>query len=136
MATGAACGVEKSQTPPGQPSGMRLAVLLSMEQSITGSKATTRWLQVFDLRVAPHNVEWVEHTLRELGRETHANAAATVRVYRHTEVETDFSVHVTYSKSVSGRARVELGDQLHTSLGELGSVYASSWKELREEASR
>jgi hypothetical protein len=104
-----------------------------MRNTRTQNQTAAEWLQVFELRVPLADAKWVEATLSRLGREKVECRVALVTAYRHTEVCTDFSVHVLYGNAVPDQIRTEVGHQLLASLEEIGTSYTSTWQRITRE---
>ena len=87
-------------------------------------------LEIIELRTAPGNTTTVENYLRDWLRESDKDAQV-IKSYRHMNLNTDFSVHISYEINSGQVMPYTYGKQLAESLKEFGLVNHSVWNEQK-----
>jgi len=89
-----------------------------------------KWLEIIELRSVGSDRELLESQLQnltnELDKETKKQA---IKVYSHTTVETDFSIHLLHDSKEADIGGSPLGLHLASALKKFGLVNHSVWVE-------
>lgn len=91
-----------------------------------------RILEVIQLRLASHELEPLTALIADM---VDQGRAESVRVYRHSRIETDLLVHLHREALEGDDSRSELGSRLASVLREHGLVEHSVWMEHARGAS-
>ena len=92
-----------------------------------------KWLEIISLRCPGNIGTQVSELLRELhesgsGIDT-TKRLAEIKVYHHSTVETDLSIHIHWESESSGQNKSPLGLRIYSSLRNLGLSNHSVWVE-------
>jgi hypothetical protein len=91
-----------------------------------------RWLEVFEIRSPVSERDAIESKLEALKRNLLDDGSAElVEFYCHTNLPTDWCIHLRYTSDSQVTPDSVLGLRILPFLQELGSVYHSTWRELR-----
>jgi hypothetical protein len=91
-----------------------------------------RWLEVFEIRSPLSERDAIESKLEALKRNLLDDGSAElVEFYCHTNLPTDWCIHLRYTSDSRVTPDSVLGLRILPFLQELGSVYHSTWRELR-----
>lgn len=90
-----------------------------------------KWMEIIELRSVGSNRKLLESQLQNLvDRVNKTSKHKTIKIYSHTTVETDFSIHIFHdSKNVENNGS-PLGLRLASSLRVFGLVNHSIWFEM------
>ena len=87
-------------------------------------------VEVITLRsLARVNIESMDELLRQVFKAKLSGFTPEIRVYRHSTVETDFSIHIYWETKEQHPKETPLGHQLTDGLKELGLLTHSVWVE-------
>jgi len=92
-----------------------------------------KWVEIITLRSSSRiNTEFVDELLKELKKvdkpETPKHLAE-IRVYHHSIVETDLSIHIYWKSEQGSQHKSSLGLKLSSALKDLGLLNHSVWIE-------
>ena len=83
-----------------------------------------KWLEIIELR----SVGSLESQLKNLiNKVNKASKYKTIKIYSHTTVETDFSIHLFHDSKKGENSGSRLGLRLASALKEFGLVNYSTW---------
>ena len=87
-----------------------------------------KWLEIIELRSVGSNRKLLESQLQNLvDRVNKASKHKTIKIYNHTTVETDFSIHLHHDTKEVDKNGSPLGLQLISTLKEYGLTNHSVW---------
>jgi hypothetical protein len=90
-----------------------------------------KWIEIITLRsLEKAHRQLIDDLLRQLLEQKESGLAASIKVYNHTTVETDSSIHVLWETEAQHPGRSLLGEQLSYALKGLGSVSYSIWVQV------
>jgi hypothetical protein len=91
-----------------------------------------RWLEVFEIRSPLSERDAIESKLEALKRNLlDDETIGLVEFYCHADLPTDWCIHLRYTSDSQVTPDSALGLRILPFLQELGSVYHSTWRELR-----
>lgn len=91
-----------------------------------------KWIEIITLRsLVKENKQLVDELLHQLFQLKEAGLSASIRVYHHSTVETDLSIHILWETKVQHPSKSPLGQQLSYALKELGLLSYSIWVEAK-----
>ena len=89
-----------------------------------------KWVEIITLRSpANNNTQLVDELLKEVGKSDTPKHLAEIRMYRHSVVETDLSVHIYWKSDPGSQHKSPLGLRLSYALRNLGLLNHSVWIE-------
>ena len=89
-----------------------------------------KWVEVITLRsLAKGNPELVDQLLRQVVKSKGPGHPAEIRIYHHSTVETDLSIHIYWETKPQHHPESPLGQQLSYALKDLGLLNHSVWIE-------
>lgn len=87
-------------------------------------------VEVITLRsLAKVNIETMDELLRQVFKSKISGFTPKIRIYRHSTVETDFSIHICWETEEQHPRGSPLGHQFTDGLKELGLLTHSVWVE-------
>ena len=90
-----------------------------------------KWMEIIELRSVGSNRKLLESQLQNLvDRVNKASKHKTIKIYSHTTVETDFSIHLFHDSKKLENSGSQLGLRLASTLKEFGLVNHSVWFEM------
>lgn len=92
------------------------------------------WLEIIEIRASGSNLDLLELQLQGLIKEINQDTKTQkVKLYRHIELETDFSIHfLHYTEKAYSKCR-SISAQLIQSLKEFGIVNYTVWVEQKDD---
>jgi hypothetical protein len=106
-----------------------------LEISMGGSRV--RWIEIIEIRSLSTKNALLELNLPTLMAEIEAEKKPLkIEIYRHGELETDWSIHLHYTSDSNQIGRSLFAVRFASLLEEFGSVHHSIWKEMRWYGSR
>jgi hypothetical protein len=89
-----------------------------------------KWIEIITLR-SPSNVdtEFVDELLKEVGKSDTPKNLVEIRIYHHSVVETDLSIHIHWRSESGSQHKSPLGLKLSYALRNLGLLNHSVWVE-------
>jgi len=69
----------------------------------------------------------VDELLHQVSRQKQSGHAVSIRVYQHSTIETDLSIHIQWETETQHPSESPLGQQFSYALKELGLVNYSIW---------
>jgi len=89
-----------------------------------------RWIEIISLRCpASLNMRFVDELLKELGKPDPPEHLEGIRIYRHSIVETDLSIHIHWKSESGNQSKSPLGLRVSSALKDLGLLNHSVWVE-------
>lgn len=89
-----------------------------------------KWLEIIELRSADSNRAVLESQLQNLINKVNKESKhKSIKVYSHTTVETDFSIHLLHDSKEADIGGSPLGLHLASALKKFGLVNHSVWVE-------
>ena len=91
-----------------------------------------RWIEIIEIRSLSNKNFLLELDLQALMAELKAEEKLhKIEIYRHGELETDWSIHLYYTSDSNQVGRSLFGVRFASLLKEFGFVHHSIWKEMR-----
>lgn len=89
-----------------------------------------KWVEIITLR-SPKNInkQFVDELLQELGESDTPKQLVEIRIYHHSVVETDLSIHIYWKSELGSQNKSPLGLKLSYALRNLGLLNHSVWVE-------
>jgi hypothetical protein len=92
-----------------------------------------KWVEIISLRCSSNvDTRFVDELLREVSESdspTNAPHLVEIRIYHHSVVETDFSIHIYWQSAPGTQDKSPLGLRLSSALRNLGLLNHSVWAE-------
>jgi hypothetical protein len=89
------------------------------------------WLEILEIRFPLDSLPLVESYMTSIRAELAKDGSYdAVSIYRQAEVSTDWCIHIHHTKKRVPAGGSEIGRQLLSSLGEVGTVYHAVWRHL------
>jgi hypothetical protein len=89
-----------------------------------------KWIEIITLRsLSKTNTQLVNELLNEKGKSATAEHPVEIRIYHHSVVETDLSIHIHWESKTGGQHKSPLGLRLSYALKDLGLLNHSVWVE-------
>lgn len=89
-----------------------------------------KWVEIITLRsLAKANRQLFDELVRQLSREKELGLPASIEVYHHCTVETDFSIHIHWEMEAQRPGESSFGQRLSYALKGLGLLNHSIWVE-------
>ena len=96
-----------------------------------------RWIEIIEIRSLSNKNALLELNLQALMAELKAEKNPhKIEIYRHGELETDWSIHLHYTSDSNQVGRSLFGVRFASLMKEFGFVHHSIWKEMRRCGSR
>jgi hypothetical protein len=90
-----------------------------------------RWLEIIKLRSAGNHTGLPEGLFPEIANSHKNIELAEMRIYRHADLETDFSLHLYWESEQPEQTGSTLGIRLAHALKEFGLIDHSIWIEKK-----
>ena len=89
-----------------------------------------KWVEIITLRsLANINAQFVGELLNEVGQSEKPRHLVEIRIYRHSIVETDLSIHIYWNSKPGSQDKSPLGLKFSYALKDLGLLNHSVWLE-------
>ncbi len=89
-----------------------------------------KWVEIITLRsLAKVDTQFLDEMLRQAVKSKAADHPAEIRVYHHSVVQTDLSIHIYWETKPKHQHESPLGQQLSYALKGLGLLNYSVWVE-------
>ncbi len=89
-----------------------------------------KWVEIITLRsLAKVDAQFLDEMLRQAVKSKAADHPAEIRVYHHSVVQTDLSIHIYWETKPKHQDESPLGQQLSYALKGLGLLNHSVWVE-------
>jgi hypothetical protein len=89
-----------------------------------------KWVEIITLR-SPSNIntQFVDELLKEIGKPETPEDLVEIRIYHHSVVETDLSIHIYWKSESGSQNKSPLGLRFSSALRNLGLLNHSVWVE-------
>jgi len=89
-----------------------------------------KWVEIITLR-SPSNIntQFMDELLREAGKSDASEHLVEIRIYHHSVVETDLSIHIHWKSEPGSQHKTPLGLKFSYALKNLGLLNHSVWVE-------
>jgi hypothetical protein len=89
-----------------------------------------RWVEIISLR-CPANIDtqYVDGLLKEIEKSDAPKHLVGIRIYHHSAIETDLSIHIYWKSEPGSQNKSPLGLRISSALKELGLLNHSVWIE-------
>jgi hypothetical protein len=89
-----------------------------------------KWIEIINLRsLAKVNMQFFDELLQQVGKSKTDGHQVEVRMYRHSILETDLSIHILWETEPQHQRESPLGQQFSYALKGLGLLNHSVWVE-------
>jgi hypothetical protein len=89
-----------------------------------------RWVEIITLRSPTKiNTQFMDELLKEVGKSDTSKHLVDIRIYHHSVVETDLSIHIYWKSEPGSQHKTPLGLKLSYALKNLGLLNHSVWVE-------
>ena len=89
-----------------------------------------KWVEIITLRSPTKiNTQFVDELLKEVGKSDTSKHLVDIRIYHHSVVETDLSIHIYWKSEPGSQHKSPLGLKLSYALKNLGLLNHSVWVE-------
>jgi hypothetical protein len=89
-----------------------------------------KWVEIITLRSPTNiNTQFVDELLKEAGKPETPEDLVEIRIYHHSVVETDLSIHIYWKSEPGSQHKSPLGLKLSYALKNLGLLNHSAWVE-------
>jgi len=89
-----------------------------------------KWVEIITLRSPSKiNTQFVDELLKEAGRSDAQKHLEEIKMYLHSVVETDLSIHIYWNSERGSQQKTPLGLKLSYALKNLGLLNHSVWVE-------
>jgi hypothetical protein len=89
-----------------------------------------KWVEIITLRSPTNiNTQFVDELLKEVGKSDTSKHLVDIRIYHHSVVETDLSIHIYWKSEPGSQNKSPLGLKLSYALKNLGLLNHSVWVE-------
>jgi len=89
-----------------------------------------KWIEIITLRsLSKTNTQLVNELLNEEGKSATAEHPVEIRIYHHSVVETDLSIHIHWKSEPGSQNKSPLGLRVSSALKDLGLLNHSVWVE-------
>ncbi len=89
-----------------------------------------KWIEIITLRSpARINTQFVDELLKELRQSDSPKDLAEIKIYHHSVLETDLSIHIYWKSEPGTQAKSPLGLRVYSALKNLGLLNHSVWIE-------
>jgi hypothetical protein len=89
-----------------------------------------KWIEIITLR-SPTNIskQFLDELLKEVGKSETPEDLIEIRMYHHSVVETDLSIHIHWNSETGSQHKTPLGLRFSYALRNLGLLNHSVWVE-------
>jgi hypothetical protein len=89
-----------------------------------------KWIEIITLR-SPTNIskQFLDELLKEVGKSETPEDLIEIRMYHHSVVETDLSIHIHWKSETGSQQKTPLGLRFSYALRNLGLLNHSVWVE-------
>ena len=89
-----------------------------------------KWIEIITLR-SPTNIstQFLDELLKEVGKSETPEDLIEIRIYHHSVVETDLSIHIYWKSEPGSQNKSPLGLRFSSALRNLGLLNHSVWVE-------
>ncbi len=89
-----------------------------------------KWVEIITLR-SPTSIDtqFVDELLKEIGKSDTSRHLVDIRIYHHSVVETDLSIHIYWESEPGSQHKTPLGLKFSYALKNLGLLNHSVWVE-------
>jgi hypothetical protein len=89
-----------------------------------------KWIEIITLR-SPANIstQFLDELLKEVGKSETPEDLIEIRIYHHSVVETDLSIHIHWKSETGSQHKTPLGLRFSYALRNLGLLNHSVWVE-------
>lgn len=84
-------------------------------------------LEIIELRAVKKNKQDILGIIEKLHGDQITDRKIAIKIYSHSSIETDYSIHLYYEKETDENLGTELGYKLTTDLKEFGLVNHNIW---------
>jgi hypothetical protein len=89
-----------------------------------------KWVEIITLRSPANiNTKFVDELLKEVGKSDTSKHLVDIRIYHHSVVETDLSIHIYWESEPGSQHKTPLGLKFSYALKNLGLLNHSVWVE-------
>jgi len=89
-----------------------------------------KWVEIITLRSPAHiDTQFVEEILKEVRNSDTSKHLVDIRMYHHSVVETDLSIHIYWKSEPGSQHKTPLGLKFSYALKNLGLLNHSVWVE-------
>ena len=89
-----------------------------------------KWVEIITLRSPANiNTQFVDELLKEVGKSDTPKHLVEIRIYHHSVVETDLSIHIYWESEPGSQHKSPLGLRVSYALRNLGLLNHSVWVE-------
>ena len=89
-----------------------------------------KWVEIITLRSLSNiNTQFVDELLKDVGKSDTPKHLVEIRIYHHSVVETDLSIHIYWESEPGSQHKSPLGLKLSYALKDLGLLNHSVWVE-------
>jgi hypothetical protein len=89
-----------------------------------------KWVEIITLRSPTNiNTQFVEELLKEVGESDKPKHLTEIKIYHHSVVETDLSIHLYWKSEPGSQNKSPLGLRFSSALRNLGLLNHSVWVE-------
>ena len=89
-----------------------------------------KWVEIITLRSPSRiNTQFVDELLKEAGKSDAQQHLVEIRIYHHSVVETDLSIHIYWNSEPGSQHKTPLGQMFSYALKNLGLLNHSVWVE-------
>jgi pyruvate-formate lyase-activating enzyme len=102
----------------------------SDKKYVIGRRITMKWVEIITLR-SPSNIntQFVDELLKEISKPETPEDLVEIRIYHHSVVETDLSIHIYWESEPRSQHKSPLGLKFSYALRNLGLLNHSVWVE-------
>ena len=89
-----------------------------------------KWIEIITLR-SPANIstQFLDDLLKEVGKSDKPEHLIEIKIYHHSVVETDLSIHIHWKSETGSQQKTPLGLRFSYALKNLGLLNHSVWVE-------
>ena len=89
-----------------------------------------KWIEIITLRSPANiNTQFMDELLKQVDKSDTPKDLVGIRIYHHSIVETDLSIHIFWDSEAGGQHKSPLGLKLSYALKNLGLLNHSVWVE-------
>jgi hypothetical protein len=89
-----------------------------------------KWVEIITLRAPSRiNTQFLDELLKETGKSDAQQHLVEIRIYHHSVVETDLSIHIYWNSEPGSQHKTPLGQKFSYALKNLGLLNHSVWVE-------
>ena len=91
-----------------------------------------KWIEIITLRSPANiNTQFLDELVKEVGKSDTPKHLVEIRMYHHSVVETDLSIHIYWESEPGSQHKTPLGLRFYYALRNLGLLNHSVWVETR-----